>query len=342
MRTNDARRLDHSTLEAMRERAVRSVQDGESPEVVARVIGINRSTIYGWLAQYRRGGWGALKAKPLFGRPPKLDGKKLKWIYDIVTQKNPLQLNFAFALWTREMVAKLIKDKFHISLSLVSVGRLLAQLGITCQRSLHRALERDAALVQQWLKQEYPKIKALARREKADIYFGDAAHMRSDHHAGRTWGKKGETPVVLSTGARYRVSLISAVTSRGYMRFMIKKKGGVNADVFIAFLRRLMIGSKNRIFLIVDRGPAHIAKKTKAFIANLGGQLRLFYLPPYSPDTNPDELVWKHLKADTVGRTSITSFDDFNEKVRSSMLALQRSPAKIRAFFQKPSLRYAA
>ena len=248
MRTNDARRLDHSTLEAMRERAVRSVQDGESPEVVARVIGINRSTIYGWLAQYRRGGWGALKAKPLFGRPPKLDGKKLKWIYDIVTQKNPLQLNFAFALWTREMVAKLIKDKFHISLSLVSVGRLLAQLGITCQRPLHRALERDAALVQQWLKQEYPKIKALARREKADIYFGDAAHMRSDHHAGRTWGKKGETPVVLSTGARYRVSLISAVTSRGYMRFMIKKKGGVNADVFIAFLRRLMIGSKNRVF----------------------------------------------------------------------------------------------
>ena len=126
------------------------------------------------------------------------------------------------------------------------------------------------------------------------------------------------------------------------MRFMIKKKGGVNADVFIEFLRRLMIGSKNRIFLIVDRGPAHIAKKTKAFIASLGGHLRLFYLPPYSPDTNPDELVWKHLKADTVGRTSITSLDDFNEKVRSSMLALQRNPAKIRAFFQKPSLRYAA
>ena len=167
MRTNDARRLDHSTLEAMRERAVRSVQDGESPEVVASVIGINRSTIYGWLAQYRHGGWGALKAKPLFGRPRKLDGKKLKWIYDTVTQKNPLQLKFAFALWTREMVAKLIKDRFYISLSLVSVGRLLAQLGITCQRPLHRALEHDEALVQQWLNQEYPKIKALAQREKA-------------------------------------------------------------------------------------------------------------------------------------------------------------------------------
>lgn len=342
MRTNDARRLDHATLEAMRERAVRSVHDGESPETVARIIGINRSTIYGWLAQYRRGGWSALKAKPLFGRPPKLDGKKLKWIYNTVTQKNPMQLKFAFALWTREMVAKLIKVKYNISLSVVSVGRLLAQLGITCQRPLHRALERDEALVRQWLKQDYPKIRALAQREEADIYFGDAAHMRSDHHAGRTWGRKGETPVVLGTGARYRMSLISAVTSRGHMRFMIKETGGVNADVFIEFLRRMLIGSKNRIFLIVDRGPAHVAKKTKAFVASLGGRLRLFYLPPYSPDKNPDELVWKHLKADTVGRTSITSFDEFKDKVRSSMLSLQRTPAKIRAFFQKPSLQYAA
>src|SRR5258705_11067371 len=105
MRANDARRLDHATLEAMRERAVRSVQDGESPEVVADVFGINRSTIYGWLAQYRRGGWGALKAKPLFGRPPKLDGKKLKWIYGTGTQKKRLQLKFTFGFRTREMVA---------------------------------------------------------------------------------------------------------------------------------------------------------------------------------------------------------------------------------------------
>ena len=148
MQENDARRLDHHTLEALRERAVRKVQEGESPEVVARVLGLNRSTVYGWLAQYRRGGWGALKAKPLFGRPPKLDGRSLSWIFDAVTQKNPLQMKFAFALWTREMVAKLIKDKFNIALSLVSVGRLLAQLGITCQKPLHRALERDEALVQ--------------------------------------------------------------------------------------------------------------------------------------------------------------------------------------------------
>jgi transposase len=190
MKKDDARKLDHATLEALRIRAVQGVQEGESPEVVARTLRITGRTMYRWLAQYRGGGWGALKAKPLAGRPPKLDDKKLKWIYNAVTQKNPLQFRFRFALWTREMVAELIKEKYGIRLAANSVGRLLAQLGITAQKPLYRAIERDETLVRKWLKAEYPKIKKMAKAEGADIYFGDAAHIRSDHHAGRTWGKK--------------------------------------------------------------------------------------------------------------------------------------------------------
>lgn len=342
MRKDDARKLDHKTLEEMRTRIVKRIQGGESPEVLAKAMGLNRSTVYGWLAQYRQGGWGALKAKPLFGRPPKLDDKKLKRIYDTVTQKNPMQLKFAFALWTREMVAKIIQDKFNVKLSAASVGRLLAQLGITCQKPLHRAIERNEALVRKWLKTEYPKIKKMAKAQGADIYFGDAAHMRSDHHAGRTWGKKGETPIVEATGARHGISLISAITSKGKMRFMIKEKGGVGASVFIEFLKRLLVSAKRPIFLIVDNGSAHRAKKTKAFVETLGRKLKLFFLPPYSPDCNPDELVWKHLKADTVGRMVTTSKADFKKNVVTSMRSLQKRPKKISSFYQKPSLRYAA
>jgi transposase len=342
MRKDDARKLDHATLEALRVRAVAMVQKGESPEVVGKALGLNRTTIYVWLAMYRRGGWGALKAKPVPGRPPKLGGKQLKWIFDTITKKNPLQLQFEYALWTREMVAKLIKDKYGIRLAANSVGRLLAQLGITPQRPLYQALERDPSLVKTWLETEFPKIKKAAQTQGADIYFGDAAHIRSDHHAGRTWGKKGDTPIVATTGARHGMSLISAITSKGHMRFMIKEKGGVNSDVFIEFLKRLLVGAKRAVFLIVDRGPAHISKKTKAFVATLGPRLKLFYLPAYSPDRNPDELVWKHLKADTVGRMVTTSKADFKSKVVSSMRSLQNTPEKIRSFFQKPSLQYAA
>lgn len=342
MKTDDARKLDHTTLEALRIRAVRSVQEGESPAVVARALRVTSRAMYGWLAQYRRGGWGALKAKPLEGRPPKLDGKKLDWIYNAVVHKDPLQFKFQFALWTRDMVGELVKRKYGIRLAANSVGRLLAQLGITAQKPLYRAIERDETLVQKWLKTEYPKIKRTAKVQGADIYFGDAAHFRSDHHAGRSWGKKGRTPIVVATGARHGMSLISAITSKGHMRFMIKESGGVNADVFIEFLKRLMVGAKRAIFLIVDRGSAHRAKKTMAFVETLGGKLKLYFLPPYSPDRNPDELVWKHLKADTVGRMVVTSKADFKSKVVSAMRSLQRNPGKICSFFQKPSLRYAA
>jgi transposase len=342
MKQDDARKLDHMTLEALRIRAVKSVQNGESPEVVARSLRVTSRTMYRWLAAYRRGGWNGLKAKPLYGRPPKLNGRALKWIYETITQKNPMQMKFEFALWTREMVATIIYGKYGIKLSRASVGRLLAQMGITCQKPLHRAIERDEGLVQKWLEKEYPKIKKMAQLQGAEIYFGDAAHIRSDHHAGRTWGKKGETPIVLSTGSRHGVSLISAITSRGKMRFMIKEKGSVNSDVFIGFLKRLMVGARKPIYLIVDGGTAHRSKKTKAFVKTLGGKLMLFLLPPYAPDRNPDELVWKHLKADTVGRMVATGKANFTSNVLASMRSLQRNPKKIRSFFQKPSLQYAA
>ncbi|MBW2096384.1 MAG: IS630 family transposase, partial [Deltaproteobacteria bacterium] len=164
---NDARRLDHKTLTEFRKRAVQSVQSGQSPETVAKVFGVNRVTVYGWLARYRQGGWDALDAKKRGGRRPKLGPKEVRWVYQTVTMKNPLQLKFSFALWTAKMVGELIWRKFGIRLSKASVCRLLNQLGFTPQRPVWRAYQQRPEAVQKWLDEEYPRIRKLARRHKA-------------------------------------------------------------------------------------------------------------------------------------------------------------------------------
>ena len=211
MAKRDGRKLSHATLEEMRIHAVQQVEAGESPEDVIRALGFSRPRIYEWLAKYREGGIEALRAKPIAGRPPKLDGKQLRWVYQTITGKNPLQLRFEFALWTRAMIRDLIREKFGVSLSEVSVGRLLKKLGLTPQRPLRRAYQQDPKRVERWLKQEFPRIRALAKREGAVIFFEDEAGIRSDFHAGTTWAPRGQTPIVPATGQRFGLNLVSAL-----------------------------------------------------------------------------------------------------------------------------------
>jgi len=264
----------------------------------------------------------------------------LRWIFRTVTTKNPLQLKFPFALWTREMVRDLIEQQYGIKLSVVSVGRLLKKLGLSCQKPLMRTFQQDPVLVQQWIEEDYPKIKQLARRQKADIYFEDEPGIRSDHHFGTTWGMKGVTPVVKTTGARFSVNMISAITSKGKMKFMTYS-GKMKASVFCEFLKRLIHNVTTKIFLVLDGHPVHRSSPVKQFVQSTKGRLRLFYLPPYSPELNPDELVWNNVKS-KVGRSSIKGPDDFQEKVRYYLKSLQRTPEKICGFFREPNLRYAA
>ena len=265
---------------------MRRIEEGESPEVVVKALGMNRRTIYKWIALYREGGTEALKARPLSGRPLKLNGPKLRWIYRTVVTKNPLQLRFPFALWTREMVKELIERKYGIRLSVVSVGRLLKKLGLSCQKPLMRAFQQDPVVVQQWIEKEYPKIKRLARREKAEIYFEDEAGIRSDHHAGTTWGIRGKTPVVRTTGARFSMNMISAITSKGAMRFMTYT-GKMKAPLFCEFLKRLVHNAPTKTFLILDGHPVHRSSQVKKFVETMRGNLRLFFLPPIPPNSTP-------------------------------------------------------
>ena len=341
MKTTDARKLDHKTLTELRKRGVASVQEGQSPEVVAKALGINRVTIYGWLSRYRHGGWDALDAKKRGGRTPRLDGKALKWVYDIVTSKNPLQLKFTFALWTAKMVGQIINQRLGIKLSKASVCRLLGQLGLTPQRPVWRAYQQKPEEVQKWLEAEYPDIRRLARQNKALIFFGDEAGVRSDYHSGTTWGVKGKTPVVSSTGARFGLNLISAVSAQGEFRFMTVR-GRVGAAQFIEFIKRLIHGVERMVFLIVDGHPAHKAKMVKRFLKTVQDRFRLFYLPPYSPELNPDERVWNDLKNNAIGRQSFTSPSQLHDAVISHLRFIQKSPDRVCSYFRCDTTNYAA
>ena len=283
--------MGHAMLTELRKRGVASVQDGQSPEVVASVLVISRATMYGWLSRYRHGGWSALDARKRGGRKPKLDGRAIRWIYRTVTQKNLLQMKFTLALWTARMIGQLIDQRFGVKLSKASVCRLLNQLGLTPQRPVWRAYQQRPEEVQKWLDEEYPRIHRLARKRKATIFFGDEAGVRSDHHTGTTWAIKGKTPVVSSTGARFGLNLISAVSAQGELRFMTVNSR-VGTKVFIEFLKRLLHHAERMIFLIVDGHPAHKAKGVARFVESSIDRLQLFFLPHYSPELNPDERVW--------------------------------------------------
>jgi len=337
----DARRLTHTTLTELRKRGVASVQEGQSPEVVAPALGISRATMYGWLARYRDGGWGALDARKRGGRKPKLNAREIRWIYKTVTGKNPLQLKFTFALWTAKMIGQVIFQRFGIKMSKSSVCRLLAQLGLTPQRPVWRAYQQKPEEVQRWLREEYPRIKRLARQKKASIFFGDEAGVRSDHHAGTTWAVKGKTPVVSSTGARFGLNLISAVSAQGEFRFMTVK-GRVGAVQFIDFIKRLLHGTQRMVFLIVDGHPAHKAKMVARFIETVKERFQLFLLPPYSPELNPDERVWNDLKNNAIGKQAITSPHQLQSAVISHLRFIQKTPDRVRSYYNNETTKYAA
>jgi transposase len=338
----DARSLSPSAQEHLRRLAVKAVLEGAKQREVAKMVGVTRHTICRWVKAYRLQGKEALKAKPK-GRPK--GGKLLPWqaaqIAKAVMDHHPEQLKLPFFLWTREAVALLIRRRLGVQLSVWTVGRYLKRWGFTPQKPARRAWEQNPEQVRQWLKKEYPSIRRQAQKEKAQIYWGDEMGLRSDHAVGRSYGLKGQTPVILATGQRFSCNMISAITNQGRLNFMVFKER-FTASVFLEFLRRLLRQSDRRVYLIIDRHPVHRSRRVQNWVKENEAQIRLVFLPSYSPELNPDELLNQDVKSNALGRQRPADQTELMSKVRSYLRSRQCKPDIVANYFQGKHVQYAA
>ena len=339
----DTRRLSPASQEDLRRRVVKAVNEqGLSKSAAARTFGVSRTSVHHWLDKFQSCGARGLTSKPR-GRPrgSRLKGHQAATIVRLISERCPDQLKLPFALWTREAVGQLIEDRYGIRLSVSTVGRYLRRWGFTPQKPLRRAYERNPAKVKKWLDEEYPAIRRQAKREKAEIHWGDEMGLRSDHQTGTSYGRKGKTPTIPGTGQRFSCNMISTITNHGRLTFMVFKKR-FTADVMIQFLRRLARQAKRKVFLIVDGHPVHRSRKVKRWVEKHKQQIRLVQLPGYSPDLNPDELLNQDVKSNALGRRRPSNQTEMIGDVRSYLRSTQRQPEVVKNYFQHETVQYAA
>ena len=333
--------MDHKALEQIRILAVkRVVEDGESPSEVMKSFGLCRTTIYPWLRDFQDKGLEALAERIAQGPEPLLTEKQRQQVRKWILGKDPRQYGFDFALWTRRIVQALIKEKMGIECGMTAVGRLLASLNITPQKPLRRAYERDPEAVALWEKQTYPELRKRAKRHGARIFFSDEAGFQSDPVLGRTYGLKGQTPVVTTSGQRQSLNVISAVNARGEF-WAVTYTGKLNAESFVVFLQNFVESQPGKIFLVVDGHPAHKANAVKHYIKSLKGRLELHFLPPYAPDLNPDEFVWSYMKNNGVSKKPLKKNESLQSRIDQDLNGIKGNRKLVQSFFGAQSVAYA-
>ncbi|MFQ5717108.1 MAG: IS630 family transposase [Nitrospinales bacterium] len=339
MEIRDARSLPSIAQEDLRRKAVNAVLCGKKQTEVARIFGVARPTVNRWMKLHKVSGAKALKAK-VQGR--RQGGSLKPWqaaqVAKTVIDRPPEQLKLPFSLWTREAVAELIEQRYGIRLSKWTVGRYLSRWGFTPVR---RAFEKNPEQVRRWLETEYPAIAQRAKQENAEIYWGDEMGLRSDHATGRSYGLRGQTPIIHGTGQRFGCNMISAITNRGRLNFMVFKKR-FRVDVFLDFLKRLIRQANRKIFLIVDGHPVHRAVKVKLWIQKNAHRIRLYFLPGYSPELNPDEVLNQDVKSNAVGRQRPRNQEEMIKTGRGYLRSRQKTPRIVKNYFKEKHVRYAA
>lgn len=342
MKLTDGRKLSKEAQLEIRMRVIEHWQKHGNMAQAGTLFGIPYITVRKWVNKFNNEGIGSIKSDQR-GRP---EGKELnktqedKIIRKLI-DKTPDQLKLRFGLWTRESVSELIWREYGIRRSVWQIGRYLKEWGFTPQKPVYQFYEQNNEVVKEWLTKVYPKIKIKAQRDRATIFWGDETGIWSKDTRGRSFAPKGKTPRILKTGKQFGITMISAITNRGKLYFMFHK-GGVNSEVFLKFLVKLIKNQKNKIYLIVDNFPSHKTKKIKYWLEQNKKKIELFYLPPYSPELNPDEYLNQDLKANITGKISMTTSDELKKGVRNFMNKRKRNPLQIKKYFHHNKVKYAA
>ena len=343
MKARDARSLTGRELEDLRLRVVKSVVESGLKQIeAAKLFGIAYQTVSNWVRRYKASGWRGMKAKKK-GRPRRIKLQPLQAAAVVrkIENRCPDQLLMSFALWTRDAVAQLIETMYGVKLSVATVGRYLHRWGFTPQKPLRRAFEQDPQAVKKWVNEEYPAIQMQAKEEGALIHWGDEMGLRSDHQTGTSWGRRGQTPVIPGTGQRFRLNMISALTNQGHLAFMVFPDG-FTSDVFLTFLQRLVRYSPQKVFLIVDGHPVHKSLAVSKWLNEHQAEISMFFLPAYSPELNPDELLNQDVKSNALGRQRPRTRQELLDFTRSYLQETKKRPAIIRNYFLQQDVRYAA
>lgn len=331
MKYSDARLLPPVVQQQLRQEAVELFLKGKNPTDISRQLLVSRQAVYTWIKKYSESGKNGLKIHKR-GRPKgtQLQPWQSAQIVNLIKNYCPDELSMPFFLWTRESVGLLIFEKFKIKLSRWTVGRYLANWGFSPQKPARRATEQDPKAIERWLKFEYPAIQKLARKEKATIHWGDEMGLRSDHNVGRTYGIKGETPVVKRTGNRFSCNMISSITNLGKLQFMVFDEN-FTSDVFLKFLKRCIQQADRKVFLIVDNHRAHKSEKVNKWLTKNEEHIRLYYLPSYCPELNPDEFLNQDVKSH-IGKQRVHTKAQMLKNLDKHLRMRQKQPYVIQNF----------
>lgn len=344
MENQDARTLPREVQQHNRNLAIRLFQKGKKRAEIAEIVGVHYGVVCRWIRAWEKGGKKAIQLKkrgPGTGEGRILTKAQESELKKLLCEKNPKQLRLPFALWNRKAIQSAIFKMWRVRIAVRTIGDYMKRWGFTPQKPIKRAYEKSPKAVQEWLDHTYPEIKARAKKENAEIYWGDETGVRNDCQHSRGYAPRGKTPVVEINAKRFSLNMISAISNQGLLRFMMYEQT-MSARVLIRFMNRLVKDAGRKVFLVLDNLRVHHAKLVRAWIKRHHKKIEVFYLPSYSPELNPDEYLNADLKAGIRSAAPARNPKDLKKTVLGHMRMLQKKPQRIVKYFKHPSIRYAA